>query len=98
MNELINKIKKIINEELDKEPAVLVEIIGKSTGVKGDIGLYGYIISISLRSGDDKIIYLPWPILRRIQSRISSIAEISRVLYDLTPPENSSNYKKDNKK
>lgn len=88
MNELIDKIKKIINEELieykDKPIWIVVEIIGRGTGVKGDIGLYGHIIVLSIRSEDETHVVLSWPILKKIQSRISSIPDISRVLYDLT--------------
>lgn len=88
-DDLVSKIKKIINEELseykDKPIWVIVEIIGKGTGVKGDIGLYGHIIVINIKSEEDaKLVELSWSILRKIQSRISSIQEVSRVLYDLT--------------
>ena len=65
-------------------------LLEKGTGVKGDIRVHGWIIAVRAVSSRDgmtaEAMELPWDVLQKIESRITSeIPNVSRVLYDLTP-------------
>lgn len=91
--DIVRKANAIVEQELVekfKPWQTFAALIGKATGVKGDVRLHGYIISIRAIESRDGMtadaIELPWETLKKIESRITSeIPEVSRVLYDLTP-------------
>ncbi len=90
--EVVRKANAIVEEELkdyDKWQA-FAALIGKATGVKGDMRVYGYIIAIRAVGSRDGMTADPIKIdhekLRRIALRITGeIPEVSRVVYDVTP-------------
>ncbi len=90
--EVVRKANAIVEEELkdyDKWQA-FAALIGKATGVKGDLRVYGYIIAIRAVSSRDGMTADPVRIehekLRKIALRITGeIPEVVRVVYDVTP-------------
>ncbi len=90
--EVVRKANAIVEEELrdyDKWQA-FAALIGKATGVKGDLRVYGYIIAIRAVSSRDGMTADPVKIehekLRKIALRITGeIPEVVRVVYDVTP-------------
>ena len=90
--EVVRKATKIVEDELkdvDKWQA-FASLIGKATGVKGDIRVYGYIISIRAVESRDGMTADPLRLdhdkLRKMALRITGeITEVVRVVYDITP-------------
>ena len=90
--EVVRKATKIVEEELkdvDKWQA-FASLIGKATGVKGDIRVYGYIISIRAVESRDGMtadpLRLDYDKLRKMALRITGeIPDVVRVVYDITP-------------
>ena len=90
--EVVRAANAIVEEELKGflPWQAFAAILGKATGVKGDIRAYGYVVAVRAVSSRDAmtadVLELPWEVLRRISHRITGeIPEVSRVVYDLTP-------------
>jgi GMP synthase (glutamine-hydrolysing) len=90
--EVVRKANKIVEEELQEYEKwqCFAALIGKATGVKGDIRVWGYIIAIRAVGSRDGMTADPLNIeyekLRKIALRITGeIPEVSRVVYDITP-------------
>ncbi|MFA4957145.1 MAG: glutamine-hydrolyzing GMP synthase [Candidatus Methanoperedens sp.] len=91
--DVIREANAIVEEELleqFKPWQTFAALIEKGTGVKGDVRVHGWIIAVrAVQSRDGmtaEAMELPWDVLQKIQSRITSeIPNVSRVLYDLTP-------------
>jgi GMP synthase (glutamine-hydrolysing) len=91
--DVVREANAIVEEEL-LEPfkpwQTFAALLEKGTGVKGDVRVHGWIIAVrAVQSRDGmtaQAMELPWDVLQKIQSRITSeIPDVSRVLYDLTP-------------
>ncbi len=91
--DVVREANAIVEEEL-LEPfkpwQTFAALLEKGTGVKGDVRVHGWIIAVrAVQSRDGmtaEAMELPWDVLQKIQSRITSeIPDVSRVLYDLTP-------------
>ncbi|MCX9014657.1 MAG: glutamine-hydrolyzing GMP synthase [Candidatus Methanoperedens sp.] len=91
--EIVREANAIVEEELleqFKPWQTFAALIEKGTGVKGDVRVHGWIIAVrAVQSRDGmtaEAMELPWETLQKIESRITSeIANVSRVLYDITP-------------
>lgn len=91
--EVVREANAIVEEELleqFKPWQTFAALIEKGTGVKGDVRIHGWIIAVrAVQSRDGmtaEAMELPWETLQKIESRITSeIANVSRVLYDITP-------------
>lgn len=90
--EIVRKANKIVEEELaDYEKwQCFAALIGRATGVKGDVRVWGYIISVRAVESRDGMtadpIKIDYEKLRRIALRITGeIDKVSRVVYDITP-------------
>ncbi|WP_292462027.1 glutamine-hydrolyzing GMP synthase [Methanolobus sp.] len=90
---IVREANAIVEDELVEQfhPwQTFAAIIGKGTGVKGDVRVHGWIIAVRAVGSRDgmtaEAMELPWEVLNRIESRISaSLPTVSRVVYDLTP-------------
>lgn len=91
--DVVREANAIVEEELVEQFGpwqTFAALIEKGTGVKGDNRIHGWIIAVrAVQSRDGmtaEAMELPWDVLRKIESRITSeIPNVSRVLYDLTP-------------
>ncbi|MCZ7401971.1 MAG: glutamine-hydrolyzing GMP synthase [Candidatus Methanoperedens sp.] len=91
--DVVRKANAIVEEELleqFKPWQTFAALLEKGTGVKGDVRVHGWIIAVRAVQSRDGMtadaMELPWDVLQKIQSRITSeIPTVSRVLYDLTP-------------
>ncbi len=90
---VVRAANAIVEEELVEQFGpwqTFAALLEKGTGVKGDIRVHGWIIAVRAVESRDgmtaEAMELPWEVLRKIESRITSeIPNVSRVLYDLTP-------------
>ncbi|MHC1576077.1 MAG: glutamine-hydrolyzing GMP synthase [Methanosarcinaceae archaeon] len=91
--EVVREANAIVEEELlDKfQPwQTFAAVLGKGTGVKGDLRIHGWIIAVRAVGSRDgmtaEAMELPWETLRKIESRITAeIPSVARVVYDITP-------------
>lgn len=90
--EVVRKATQIVEEELKdvQKWQAFAALIGKATGVKGDIRVYGYVISVRAVDSRDGMtadpLNLDYEKLRKIALRITGeIPEVVRVVYDITP-------------
>lgn len=91
--DVVREANAIVEEELVEQFGpwqTFAALIEKGTGVKGDIRIHGWIIAVRAVQSRDGMtadaIELPWEVLKKIESRISSeIPNVSRVVYDITP-------------
>ena len=91
--DVVREANAIVEEELVEQFApwqTFAALLEKGTGVKGDVRIHGWIIAVrAVQSRDGmtaEAMELPWEVLKKIESRITSeIPNVSRVLYDLTP-------------
>ncbi|HII06037.1 MAG TPA: glutamine-hydrolyzing GMP synthase subunit GuaA [Methanotrichaceae archaeon] len=90
--EVVRAANAIVEEELKNflPWQAFAAVLGKATGVKGDIRAYGYVVAVRAVSSRDAmtadVLELPWEVLRLISRRITGeIPEVSRAVYDLTP-------------
>lgn len=91
--DVVREANAIVEEELVEQFGpwqTFAALLEKGTGVKGDVRVHGWIIAVRAVQSRDGMtadaIELPWEVLKKIESRISSeIPDVSRVLYDLTP-------------
>jgi len=91
--EIVREANAIAEEELVEKFRpwqCLAAVIGLGTGVKGDVRLHGWIVSVRAVYSRDAMtadpVEVPWETLHRMASRITSeIPGVSRVVYDITP-------------
>jgi len=91
--EAVREANAIVEEELLDRFCpwqTYAAIIGKGTGVKGDVRAYGWIVAIRAVGSRDgmtaDVLEIPWDVLKLLQSRITSeIPSVVRVVYDITP-------------
>lgn len=89
---VVKKATSIVEEELEDYDKwqCFAALVGRATGVKGDIRVYGYIITLRAIGSRDGMTANPleidYELLRKMSLRITSeIPEATRVVYDITP-------------
>ncbi len=90
--QIVREANEIVEQEiLQYKPwQTFAALLEKGTGVKGDVRVHGWIIAVrAVQSRDGMtadVLELPYEVLRKIASRITSeIADVARVVYDITP-------------
>ncbi|MEA1984347.1 MAG: glutamine-hydrolyzing GMP synthase [Euryarchaeota archaeon] len=91
--EVVREANAIVEEELLEkfQPwQTFAAVLGKGTGVKGDLRIHGWIVAVRAVGSRDgmtaEAMELPWETLHKIQSRITAeIPSVARVVYDITP-------------
>ncbi len=88
----VKRATRIVEEELEDYDKwqCFAALVGRATGVKGDIRIYGYIIALRAVGSRDGMTANPleidYDLLRKMSLRITSeIPEVTRVVYDITP-------------
>jgi len=91
--DVVREANAIVEEELlekFKPWQTFAAVVGKGTGVKGDVRVHGWIVAVRAVGSRDgmtaEALELPWETLKKIETRISGeIPSVARVLYDLSP-------------
>ncbi len=90
--QIVREANEIVEQEvLQYKPwQTFAALVEKGTGVKGDVRVHGWIIAVrAVQSRDGMtadVLELPYEVLRKIASRITSeIPDVARVVYDITP-------------
>ena len=91
--EVVREANLIVEEELLDRFCpwqTFAAVIGKGTGVKGDIRAYGWIVAVRAVGSRDgmtaETLELSWEALKHLAARITSeIPTVVRVVYDVTP-------------
>jgi GMP synthase (glutamine-hydrolysing) len=90
--EVVRRANAIVEEELKeyKKWQCFAALVGKSTGVKGDNRVWGYIISVRAVGSRDGMtadpLEIDYKVLRKIALKITGeIPQVARVVYDITP-------------
>jgi GMP synthase (glutamine-hydrolysing) len=91
--EVVREANLIVEEELLDRFCpwqTFAAVIGKGTGVKGDIRAYGWIVAVRAVGSRDgmtaEALELSWDALKHLEARITSeIPRVVRVVYDITP-------------
>ena len=91
--EVVREANAIVEQELVEAFApwqCLAALVGLGTGVKGDVRLHGWIVSVRAVNSRDGMtadpLELPFEVLARIASRCTAeIPGVARVVYDVTP-------------
>ncbi len=91
--EVVREANLIVEEELLDRFCpwqTFAAVIGKGTGVKGDIRAYGWIVAVRAVGSRDgmtaEALELSWDALKHLAARITSeIPTVVRVVYDVTP-------------
>ncbi|HVP24757.1 MAG TPA: glutamine-hydrolyzing GMP synthase [Methanomicrobiales archaeon] len=89
----VREANAIVEEELVERYRpwqCLAALLGKGTGVKGDVRIHGWVIAVRAVNSRDGMtadpLEIPFADLVRIGSRITSeIPSVARVVYDITP-------------
>jgi GMP synthase (glutamine-hydrolysing) len=90
---VVREANAIVEEELVEAYRpwqCFAALLGRGTGVKGDIRCFGWVVAVRAVNSRDGMtadpLELPFTVLGEIAGRITSeIAEVSRVVYDVTP-------------
>jgi len=91
--EVVRQANSIVESEIVEQfdPwQCFAALLGLGTGVKGDNRVHGWVVAIRAVNSRDGMtadpIHIPWDVLDRIASRITSeIPSVARVVYDITP-------------
>ncbi|MBP2029278.1 GMP synthase (glutamine-hydrolyzing) [Methanohalophilus levihalophilus] len=91
--DVVREANAIVEEELLEKFGpwqTFAAVLGKGTGVKGDLRIHGWIVAVRAVGSRDGMtadaMNLPWETLQKISSRITGeIPSVARVVYDITP-------------